>query len=444
MKKLISWTLVAGALGAGLMAFSAGQLSPYIVNETGLAYNNTYEADLQARTINSASAQATYSSATFFTATFGDGTTSSGTFTISNNAALSSATASNKITVLSTAGLTGATLITQGYVLRNGFDWRTLDTASGTAANLAAAMNSLIPWLDASAAGNVVFATATAYGSYPNQFLLRSSTPTALLVSSRTFTGGLDNARIAVAGTSLLQGRDWFVGAASSATAQNISAAIMANATLNKIVVSTWAGSVVYATSTLSGTYRNFAMFSSTPAIVAANMAQGTNSAYALNGTTLTVSSHGFTTGLQVVFSTGAAASGTLGGNLKNGTTYFAILVDANHIGLAVTSTGAVAGQYITLTSSSTQSVANTFSLTPVAISGVATFKWQASNDLTCAKTGSWFDLSVSSVSVISYSNPPATTGWDFGVVSYRCLRVNVVAPTSGGLFLKVLLNRNF
>jgi len=145
-------------------------------------------------------------------------------------------------------------------------------------------------------------------------------------------------------------------------------------------------------------------------------------------------------TGFGVVYST---ASGVGLGGLTWGTTYFIIPVDYNTIKLASSVANARAGTAITITSSSTQTTANTFTLTPQAISGTPSGKWQVSNDgqlwqdFTTTSSG----VAVSSFTVLTYTAGGASTSWDFGKFGYQFIRLAVIGPTTGGLNLLVTMN---
>jgi hypothetical protein len=103
-------------------------------------------------------------------------------------------------------------------------------------------------------------------------------------------------------------------------------------------------------------------------------------------------------------------------------------------IALSTTSAQAVAGSYIVLAAPSSTG-SHTFTLTPDALSGTASFKWQGSND-----NVNWSDLAVSSVTFAT----PYTAGsssWDFAHYNYRYARVNFIKPTTGGVALAVTIN---
>lgn len=433
MKNKIGW-YAAGLLALALTArASVVVYNALLVNEAALAYDNTYAVDLQKTGIDSVSAQATYSSATVAAVTFRDGSQSTGSLTVLNYAALSTASATNQVTVVSNAGLAGAVLALPGFVFQEGLDWKAVDTTSGTAASLAAALAE-VPSLHVSRVGSVVYATAPAVGAYYNSWQMASSTPAALAVAHPYFTGGQDNAIVKIGGVPLLQGRDFTAATSNAATATSLAAAVNAKAALNVYVAASAAGAVVTSTAVRNGTAYNFALASSSPtalSVSGARMTGGTNPADTLGSAVINIPAHGLTLALPVLYST---AGGTIGG-LTNQTTYYAIPVDANSLKLASSQANALLGTGLVVSSTSTQTTAHVYTLTPTPIAGTPSFKWQVSND-----GSSWIDLAVSSVTVSAYSNPPASTLWSFGFIGTRYLRLNVIAPTSGGLNLNVQL----
>lgn len=166
-------------------------------------------------------------------------------------------------------------------------------------------------------------------------------------------------------------------------------------------------------------------------------MTGGDDAAFALGSPIFTASNgHFLTRALPILYAQGANPA--IGG-LTSQTTYYAVPTSGNSFMLAKYSTSAVAGNVdlvtVTSTNSQTASLEHTYSLTPLAITGTPSFKWQVSNDST-----NWSDLAVSSVTVSSYSNPPALTIWSFGFIGTRYARLKVIAPTTGGLYLNVQL----
>lgn len=324
--------------------------------------------------------------------------------------------------------LINAYLTLNGQILKQGYQWTAQTTSSATATSIAHVIN-LLSGVHASAVGSVVYTTAT-YGLAGNSYTLTSSSPSFLTVANPTFTGGRDNAAITISGVALTQGTNWVVGNTSSNTATNIAAAINASSGLTSLVHAAAASTIVYSTATKVGTGTNYSILSSTPtALVLAHATYvgGTNADYTFNAGTINKTvTYGI--GMPLLYT-----SGTVLHPLSTGTTYFATLVTPSSFGLATTSTGAVAGAFITFTSSSTQTPAHTFTLTPTAYAGTAAFAWFASND----------GVNYNSIGgpTIYYGSPSTNSTsqlWDFGQVNYRYLQLQTTAPTSGGLNLVV------
>lgn len=370
-------------------------------------------------------------SVVFTTATIAGAAGNSYTFATSSPTLVS--TASFHFTNGHDAALTNAYLTVNGQVFSQGTSWLVADTSSGTATSIASILN-LVPGISASAAGSVVFATATTAGLAGNAFTITSSSTGYMTVASPTFTGGLNNASICINGTCVVQGTDWTRVATASGTAKAISDAITAKVGLSTIVKSTWTASgVVFSTSSSVGVLTNYTITSSSPAALTlghATYVGGLDSAWTINTGSIYIPSHGFTTALPVLYSTGAIAIG----GLTNMTTYYAIVVDANDVELATTSARAQAGQYVTLTSSSVAGP-HTYTLAPLNFSGTPSFKWQASND--CVN---YVDVNISSVTFASPYTANSTF-WNFGVAGMQCLQLNVVGPSQGGMALQVRIN---
>lgn len=409
---------------AGVIVYNAN-----LVDETALAYNNTYVLNLTKLGITSLSAQAVYSSATVPTATFADGSQSVGSLTVANYQALVAARATNHLTVTTNSGLKRATVVLPGYVFTEGLDWKQLSTPTLTAASIASAL-AKVPYLAVHQSGTVIYATTTANGSNYNSVSLSVSTP-ALTVAHAFFTGGQNNATVSVNGTTLLQGRDFTAATSNAATATSLVSAINASAGLNIYLHAVAASNVANMTSLLNGALYNFTLQSSSPTALTASgvrMTGGTTPAFT-KGSALFSKASSLTLALPVLY-TGSPAIG----GLTSGATYYAVPAGTDKFELSKYSTSAVAGvDLVVVTSTNTGLTPNTYSLAPLAISGTPSFKWQVSNDGTI-----WDDLAVSSVTVSSYSNPPATTIWSFGFIGLNFIRLNVVAPTTGGLKLRV------
>lgn len=441
MNKKLSLTALALTAVAAI-AYAVVVFTGTLVNETALAYNKAYQLDLQAHNIHSVSAAATFSTATVPSVTFQDGRQALGNATVVDYTKLNAANAVNHLTVITNSGLAGAVVSLPGYWFKEGLDWKVKGTTTLTAASLATAL-SKVSGLQVHAAGNIVYATAPAAGSFYNSLALKSSTPTALSVFAPHFVGGLDNAILKINGTALRAGLDYTAATSNAATATSIKNAINANASLKKWVTASANTGVVYATSNYNGANANFALFTSTKAALAISgsvstipgqpgaakslMTGGVTPDDKLNSPLLNIPNHGLTRALAVLYTQGA-----LIGGLVNQTTYYAIPVNVNTVELSATSTGAVAGAYITVTSTTSQVASHTSTLAPLPFTGLAGFYWQLSNDAI-----NWDNLTVSSVTVHP-TDSAGSTAWDFGAISLRYIRANVAAPTTGGLQLKI------
>lgn len=288
-----------------------------------------------------------------------------------------------------------------------------------------------------------VILTAQIYGSFGNSFALVSST-TALTVGSPLFISGRDPAFLKVIGVQYTNGTDWTSVTNASTTAKNLSDFLMTKSEVSSIISTTWTvAGVIYATSTAINknnyvlmTSTQFALrlsgttLDNTPVHIS-TFSGGLPSQISIAGfissNTINVSTHGVTTGFPFWWQT---ISGSTPTPLNTGTTYYAIKVDQNNLKLALTSTGALAGLNIVITSQ-TITGGSLFQLNPVPLAGSPSFKWQASNDCT-----TFFDLPISS---ITFSGAGSTM-WD-GTINYRCLRLNYTAGTGGGLNFKATGN---
>lgn len=354
-----------------------------------------------------------------------------------------------------------------GSIYRNGVEWTDLSgTSTGTAASIGAFINSIstaqavagggLGSIRASVAGGVVTLTHQITGAAGNAVTLTVTPSTGGLVAGgATFTGGQSAATLTINGVTLTAGVNFSTSATLSTIATNIAAAINAqSATIGVAAAGVSTG--VFSTSTVVGTSANYLLASSTQAALRLSppfvttagastgvMTGGTNSGYNITTDQISITNHGFTKALPVLYSTSAANA--IGG-LAWGTTYFVVVVDANTIGLSSTSAVALTGNYINLTSSVTSTTATTYTLTPGPfIQGAFSGKWQVSND-----GGNWADFTVTSQGIVVSSQtvaifspvfPSSTVVQDFGFVDYGYIRYNIVGPTQGGASLRVILN---
>lgn len=332
-----------------------------------------------------------------------------------------------------------------GVKHRNGYHWNDVsNTSTGTALSIMADLNLQgVVLATVPTNGSVIYTTATTPGTAGNAFTLTSST-TTLLVNTPTFVNGQDPATITINGVSITLGIAWPIPTIASTTANEataIAAAINANASLASIITAGATGAVVFSTSNAVGKV-NYTTVSSTQSQLSfsnTTMTGGTTAAININTDIINLPGHGWTTALEVFLTTG---TNVVPGGLLWGTTYFAIIIDSNNIQLASTSTGAIAGLFVNITSSATGTTSHIFTLNPEAFSlGSAAGKWQVSND------GVSFNDFLTNAAGIAVTNqtftpvfPSTSTAQDFGQVDYNFLRYNVTAPTQGAVKLKVIL----
>lgn len=245
----------------------------------------------------------------------------------------------------------------------------------------------------------------------------------------------------------------------SSGTAISITNAINASP-LNAVLIATVPtnGTIIYTTTTVNGSSANFALFSSsnsalglttlvsstTAGVAIGTLSGGTNSAYTLVGGSATIISSTNTfgsqtqtgmVGLEVVYST--TSGNTTISPLVWGTTYYVIPVSPVAFGLATTSANAQAGIFIVLKSSTSNTTANAFKLSPEAYSGTATGIFQASND-----GFNYTQYPGQGVYTFTPVFPSSTTAVDFGQSGYSWIRFNMnTPPTQGGLAIQIIPN---
>lgn len=331
---------------------------------------------------------------------------------------------------LMTGGADNASINVNGIVLYQGDAWAKQDTSSNTAISIATAIDNLVAYTASTNSTTGVIIKVVPVGSYANAYTLTTSTD-ALRAKAATFKEGQDNAYLSVNGTILTQGSQWTAGVTSALTAASIGTAL--NTAFPGLITSTapTGTSVVFSTGIISLTSNNYSWTSSTSAALSVSntgLFGGSVASYVLNGTSLAITSHGYATGEALLLTTGTISIT----NLTNQTTYFAIAVNANTIGLATTNAGALAGTAIVLASTSTTG-AHTFTLAPLALAGVMPFTWSVSND---GVTFSTPTVTATNVTIpINYLATPwsAIYGYDFGNINYRYLRLTVSGPSTAG-----------
>lgn len=334
--------------------------------------------------------------------------------------------------------LLNTVMTVQGINYPIGVQWASSNLSSSTAISTftATSMASLlnkIAGIKASTMtsnGSVVTATSTLVGSLGNALSITfTSSNGAITQSSTSFTGGSDSATITMNGTSLTYATDFTPIASSSGvfiasvTAKSISNAIN-NAFAGTINSTYSVAGVITASATFSGvnaytvsSNKSYLVFSST------QFTGGLLSDINIAADTINAPAHGLATAYSVLF---ASSAGTVPAPLVGSVTYYAIIVDTNTIKLAATSTGAISGVPINI-SSQTQIGGGSFTLTPTAIAGALAFKWQVSNDL-----ANWTDMGVASATFVA-TDTAKSSMWDFGVVNYRAIRALITSVLSGG-----------
>ena len=223
------------------------------------------------------------------------------------------------------------------------------------------------------------------------------------------------------------------------------------------------AAGIIYATSTITGTAANYVMTSSSQTILSVGgpvtslvtglgtgaMSGGTNASYALRGQNITIAGHGLPQSLKVTISSttgnsaltySTAAVGGTNVTLAFGAAVYVIPVDVNTIQLALTSTGAIQGVPITLTSSRTLTTADVWTVTASTAVGTAGYGFQQSDD----GVNFWNVPAITSTTIADggFIYPSSYTWVDFGNVSSKFLRFSVAPPaTSGAIAVKAYIH---
>ena len=252
-------------------------------------------------------------------------------------------------------------------------------------------------------------------------------------------TTGLSGLPLSIGGVTITAGTDYPVGADVNTTALYLSQVIDCSTSPFKyLVTAATAGATVGLTSVYIG--GNYAMHSGNAAVLEISTAMGLGTGASYNAVTdvIQIASHGFTPGLPVLYTIGTVAIS----GLTNATTYYASVIDADHIYLATTSALAVAGVYhVDITVQLASATARTYTLTPLKMEdSTAVVAWQASND------NSQYFAFVSSAATAASVTIASTTSsgysyWDFGNVDFRYLRQLVTGPSTGGVVLRTIVH---
>ena len=220
------------------------------------------------------------------------------------------------------------------------------------------------------------------------------------------------------------------VGTNVNATATKLAAAILASSTTTGLTATAASAAVNIVGTKCDGI--NPPMTTSGAKITIGGNAMGAGVAATVStNDKITILAHGFQTGAQLLLSGATPPTG-----LTAGTTYFAEKVDDNNIELASSLINAIGGTAVDITAVAVGATAHTTTLTPLTIAGTPSFKWQASND-----TANWIDMVVSSTTMLSYTAGGTSSMWDFSWYPYKWLRLKVIGPTAGGIYLKSTLS---
>lgn len=421
MKKSLGFLVLTFALFHNTA--TAEMIEGVEVNRTAQGINFTQSIDMTK--YRTAGVQAVYSDGTPASHTLTSGVKQTATITVTNNwAALSSSQAAVTVSVRSTSAVTGDSVTLNGAVFTEGTHWTSITSTSTAATNLKNAIDAH-PEFVATAAGSTVTVKYVSYGTAGNGLPVLTSDSANLVIGGATFTGGTNQPTININGTTLTEGVDFLAQASSRTTAGNLTTAINANATLSAEVSASSGStsSVITLTALYPGS--NYYLSSSTSGLATTGFINGAAADIDIPTDVFTKSAHSLTTGLQVRYNT---TSGSAPGGLTNATTYYAIKLTENTYKLATSSTNAVAGTAIDITSLPATASVYTMTPTPLVI-GSAGFLWQGSND-----NSNFSNLSISSVTYSAAGN----TLWDLGEYAYKYLRISFTGPTRGGIALAV------
>jgi hypothetical protein len=424
MKKILGFLVLTLAL---VNTAQAEMVEGVEINRSAQGINFTHSIDMAK--YNTAGVQAVYSDGTPAAHTLTNGVKEAATITVVNNSnALISAQASVQINIQSTTSVNGDYVTLNGIVFTEDVHWTALTSSATAAASLATVIDAH-PDFSATSAANSSTVTVSyiTYGTSGNGLPAATSDANNLPVSASTFGSGVNQYTVTINGVTLTEGEDFDSHATSRTAAGNLTTAINDDSTLSTQVTASsgTSGSVITITALYPG-INNYYAYSSTTGFSISNFSPGAATEIDIENDQFNQSAHGLTTGLQVLYSTVAAS--TIGG-LTNQTTYYAIKLTEDAYQLATSSTNAVAGTEIDLTS--IPATATTYTITPAPLSLAANtgFYWQGSND-----NSNFSNLSVSSVTYTAAGN----TLWDLDQYAYRYLRAVFLGPTRGGIALAV------
>lgn len=448
---------IKNILSLGVLTFVFGQAAAFgVTGVTETLYSTYGQAVSTSPTFDLTSTsrlsiQVTYSSATHANVSFTDGTKSTSTITVGTDfALLAPATAFATITVSSNSvgALDGASININGHPFRNGIEWTRQDTATGTATSLSTAINSALEVFISTnvyggSSSDTVRSSSTVAGTFANSYTIVTSTPAALsvngstLTASSTFGSGRNAGTLTINNVTLTAATDFTVGATTAAVANSIAAAINANSTLASVVVATapLACSVSAATcgivksTAIAPGINNYALSTSSYPILTPSGSQfGFGVASDLDSANDII-----TKANTLTLGQGAWIGTTAPTGLTASTTYYAIpVVYGTSFKLSDTSTGAVAGVVVNI--SSTSGAGGTYTLTASSTTQGSSFVLQESNDGT-----NWVTAPSTNTVTVGIPSGTASVLYDAGFTNVKYLRLNFTAPTRGGMGLSVI-----
>ena len=388
------------------------------------------------------SAQTIVSSVTFAASSFYDGNASSGVITVVDYLQLSSAAATGTLTVATSSAADGMYVIVGGQKFTNGTNFIMRTSSMVSAYNLGVVIAAALPtWtVTYSSLTTSAIALTAPYGLNYNNYALYSSAAD-IVAGAATMSGGQDNATISINGTSLQANKDFYCATSTAVTASLIMTAINANAVTSLIVgasTSSVAGSTGKVTLwSLKNGVNAYALAVSTTGMTlsSSTMLGGTDPYVILNSSSIYLPAHGFVTSLAVLYST---ASSNAPGPLVTGTTYYiGAGSGTNFVYLSTTAALSQTGTYLMINSTTTQHTKNTFTLTPLSMTGAAPiYTWQSSNDGVNFATNS-----TGGAVTISTAAGTTDTLLDFSNYNYKLLRLSFTAPTTGAIKIQSILN---
>lgn len=254
-----------------------------------------------------------------------------------------------------------------------------------------------------------------------------------ITVSSFSALGGKS---FSIGNYRLIEGRHWTKASTSTGTAKVICDAINGFYPLKNYVTAAWADntSVVTLTAKYVGTAYNYAIASTSPtALGVSGMTTGTNAAIDYAANTITAKNHALPLALPVLYTVTSGNSPT---NLTANATYYAIPVNPYTFKIATTGANAVAGTAIDINEHASAG-ASSLKVTPIPLSGSATFYFMVSND------GVNFvqPAAASSGTVTTATTANTTFLYDFGDINWKYVRVRFLKPLWGAVRLAITGN---